>query len=123
MAEVVDVAGAEGEDEVAVAQARGEEALGVVERRHPDTTGRAGVGGRLGDAQPGDAGEVLLALAGRVDAGDDGEVGRGQRAAEARRLGLRAREEVGLEDGDDPARALASRAAAIVAATSVGWWA
>ena len=44
---------------------------------HPgDALAAAGVGGRLGDEQAGDAGEVLGALARGIDVEDHGEVGR-----------------------------------------------
>jgi hypothetical protein len=75
------------------------------------------IGGRLGDEQPRHAGEVLGALARRVDVEHDDVVGGGKRLPEPVRLPLGAREQVRLEGGH--ARGGERRAAAIVAATSV----
>ena len=62
-----------------------------------------GVGGGLGDQPPGHAGEVLRPLARRIDVEHAGDVGGGQRRAELPRKVLGAREQVRLEDRDDPA--------------------
>ena len=62
-----------------------EEGLRRIERRQPgDAPPGAGVGGGLGDQPPGDAGEVLRALARRVDAGHDDEVGGASAAPNSR---------------------------------------
>ncbi len=67
-AERVDVAGAEREQHVAVAQRGAQVGLGLVEARQPrDRAPAGGVGGRGGDEPARDAGEVLRALARRVD--------------------------------------------------------
>ena len=55
-------------------------------------------------SRPADAGEVLGALARRVDVEHGGHVGPGQRGAEVAREPLRARVEVRLEDRDHPPR-------------------
>ena len=56
-------------------------------------------------SRPRDAGEVLGALARRVDVEHGGHVGPGQRGPEVACEPLRARVEVGLEDRDHPPRA------------------
>jgi hypothetical protein len=108
-AEAVDVAGAEDEDEVALAQPGRQDRACVVERRQPEDRAAAGrVGGRLGDQEAGDAGEVLGPLAGRVDVEGDRSCVRLKRCGWKQAMRRRGASE---------------RAAAIVAATSVGWWA
>ena len=80
-----------------------------------------GVGRRLGDRQPADAGEVLGALARRVDVEHDDDVGaRRARAPNSRRAAACA--STGAAGRRRPAGGARSvRAAASVAATSVGW--
>ena len=73
-----------------VAQAR------QVEDRTPGPFDEIGVDHELAR----DAGLGLLA--GREDVGDDGFVGHGQRPSELALQVARAREQVGLKDGDDP---------------------
>ncbi len=65
---------------------------------------------------------ILGALARRVDVEHDHHVGLRERRAELAREQRRARVQVGLEDGHQ-APGSSVRAAASVAATSVGWWA
>ena len=83
---------------------------------HPgDALAAAGVGGRLGHEQAGDARVVLRALARRVDVEDDARSASASACAERARLALRAREQVRLEEattrrGLERARGLDRRA-------------
>ena len=104
-AQLVDVARAEHQAQVALAQQPAQDRRGGVEGRQPQHRAPAGgVGGGLGHQQPGDAGEVLGPLARRVDVEHGGDVGPGQRGAELAREPLRARVQVRLEDRDHPPR-------------------
>ena len=92
-------------------------------RQPPDAPPAGTVGGLLGDHQAADPGERAdRLLARRVDVEDRDLVGRRQGGAELRGERLGARVEMGLEGGDH-AGGPSSRAASIVAETSVGWWA
>ena len=97
-------------------------AVGVV--AHPgDALAVAGVGGGLGDEQAGDAGVVLGGLARGIDVEDDR---RGRRRASALPNAVASRWVRLYRCGWKSAttrRGSGVRAASIVAATSVGWWA
>ena len=118
----VDVAGAERQQQVALAQlARAGSARRVEVRQPRHAPPAGGVGGRLGDQPAGDAGEVLGALARRVDVGHDRQVGERERGAELARLvrGCASTGAAGRRRRGGAARASAPPRAS--PRTSVGW--
>ena len=120
-AERVDVARAEREHQVALAQPAAQVLRGLGGRGHPgDGLAARRVGGRLGDEQPGHAGEVLRALARGVDVEHHDHVGGRQRGAELRAWCAVRENRCGWKTATRAA-APSVRAASIVAATSVGW--
>ena len=118
----VDVARAHRQQQVALAQFGAQEPLGGRVVAHPgDALAVAGVGGGLGHEQAGDAGVVLGGLARGIDVQDHREVG----VARAPAPNAVASRCVRLYrcgwNSATTRRGFWVRAAAIVAATSVGW--